>query len=209
MNYRAAFLVCAAVGGSATVFACSGDATPDPISVDEDSGGATDPDSAVPSARDAGSHDPFDAGGSVKDATVDAAHSADAGDAGSQDGATDAGDASDGGTTELNGCRISGDAGTAFVDKSGGGRTITFSTNGTPKPYSIPCMKIKVTQKVTWTGAFNMYALEPKGGTLPSPILLTAATPNGSVTFTFNAVGVYGFDSNGHAGMLGAIEVTQ
>jgi hypothetical protein len=203
MNYRAAFLVGAGLGISVAVFACSGDSTtaPDLTTPGDDSGATGDPDTSVTPAVDSGSHPAVDAGGG-KDATVDGAP---LGDSGAMDGSTD-GNAADSGTV-LNGCSVTGDAGTAFVDKSGGGRTITFSQNATATQYSIPCMRIKVTQKVKWTGSFALYPLEPKGGAVPSPILLTA---NGtSTSFTFNAVGVYGFDSTAKpAVMFGAIEVT-
>ena len=197
----------AALGLSAS--ACSGGTTelytgsPAPAGAALDAAPAvTDVDDAALFAADAG-------GGTLN--VQDTGANADGGDGsidadatGSDGAPSDA--AGDGGTATLNGCLLSGDAGRVFVDRTDGDRTLRFPENGMPAQYNVPCMTIRVGQKVTWKGSFQRYPLEPSGGLTPSPIELT--DDGDEESFRFRRVGVYGFRAiTQPALMLGAINV--
>lgn len=86
---------------------------------------------------------------------------------------------------------------------------VTFPTGSTPAPYTNRCAKVKVGSTVTFKGSFSNHPLQPSGGDVPTPILLTSAdVDGGSVVVTMPVKGTYGYECMFHPSiMLGAIQV--
>ena len=105
----------------------------------------------------------------------------------------------------------------AFQDavKNGGDFTVqtnvdvTFPTGSTPAQYTNRCAKVKVGSTVTFKGSFSNHPLQPTGGDVPTPILLTSTDADGgSVVVTMPVKGTYGYECMFHPSiMLGAIQV--
>jgi plastocyanin len=91
-----------------------------------------------------------------------------------------------------------------------GGADISFPTGALPSQYTPRCVKIKVGQQVTWTGAFASHPLEAFGGDTPSPIpAFTSADPDGgTLAVVFTPPGTFGFRCGIHTvAMTGAVKV--
>lgn len=128
---------------------------------------------------------------------------------GTDSGGTDSGGKSDGSSTMDSSMMMdtsAADAGlhgcATFEDRSGpmSMRTITWDFNPTPK-----CIEIAAGQTVTWQGDFAFHPLEAFGGTMPSPIMVTASGMSAMTTFP-NA-GFYGYRCAVHSGLEGVIHV--
>ena len=86
---------------------------------------------------------------------------------------------------------------------------VTFPTGSTPAQYTNRCAKVKVGSTVTFKGSFSNHPLQPSGGDVPTPIVLTSTDPDGgSVVVTLPAKGTYGYECMLHPSlMFGAIQV--
>jgi plastocyanin len=86
---------------------------------------------------------------------------------------------------------------------------ITFPTDPTPAQYTSRCAKVKVGSTVTFKGSFSNHPLQPNGGDLPTPIVLTSTDPDGgSVVVTMPVKGTYGYECMFHPSMMfGAVQV--
>jgi plastocyanin len=165
-------------------------------------GGAWGCGSTTDTTPDAGTAAP-DAGSTAPDAGTPAP------DAGNP--APDAGNpAPDAGNPAANACAADFAGCTTFTDATGSGadRTILFG-GATGTAYAPKCLRIKVGQAVTFSGAFGSHPLVQACG----PASALASTSSGSsATFTLNEAGIVGYFCQFHgtaagSGMAGAIEV--
>ena len=130
--------------------------------------------------------------------TTDAGTKVDAGTSTSRDAGT---------VPTLNGC-----AGSAFIDRSTGDRTIAFGSAVGLK-YSPNCMIITAGQSVTFSGDFTSHPLVGgeymgTGGSKPNPVP-SKSTGTDNAVVAFPTRGLYPYYCNFHAssGMTGAIWV--
>src|SRR5262249_44685330 len=93
--------------------------------------------------------------------------------------------------------------------------TISFPTGTGPVQYSPPCIKVKTTTMVTFSGTFANHPLRPGAASTSlgtdSPGNPIASTSDGSsAQFVFSNTGTFGFFCNLHPGIMrGAIMVVQ
>ncbi len=102
---------------------------------------------------------------------------------------------------------VEADAGTAgnpFQDFGATDALVNMVTGdynaGVPSTFDIPCIKIKVGQKVTWQGNFTTHPLiaapcNPAGNTIP-----TGGPGIGTAVLNVTTAGIYGFQCQIHTG---------
>ena len=185
-------ILAAGCGDEAAVPA--GDATNDTndAASDADSGLPFDahlgdaPDVRADSSADVADAAPMDMGADAPDAT----------DAPADSDATEGGDASPFTTAAFFGC--SG----KFVDLTGDGGTATIAFMD--YAYSPSCARVKVGQKVTWSGAFASHPL--KGATTNDPAggVIASTSTGTSMSVVFTLAGYYGYYCDFHGDPTGA-----
>jgi len=87
-----------------------------------------------------------------------------------------------------------------FVDRTTGTATITFVDFA----YTPSCMRVKVGQTVTWSGAFVGHPLKGAASNDPTGGLVPATSSGTSASTTFTKAGFYGYYCDFHGDPFGA-----